>query len=316
MSQSQPTVSVIIPARNAEEWLRWALESIAAQTYPNIIEVIVAAADPGTVAAAGNALVVHNPEGSTPAGLNLAINASSGDVIVRCDAHSVLPAEYVAQAVETLERTGADNVGGMQVPVGRTPWEKAVAAAMTSPLGSGNARYRLGGDDGPVETVYLGVFSRKTLDRLGGYDEAFTKTQDYELNHRIISSGGIVWFDSQLRVEYRPRGTLRALAQQYLSYGRAKRQFVSAHPGSLRLRQLAPPILVGALVATSSLALIYPPWAAVILFYLVGVLTWCLLESDGVGLLKPLKAVVLVIMHMSWGFGFLLGDHRRRGLVK
>ena len=107
------------------------------------------------------------------------------------DAHSVIPPGYLDRAVQILIDTGADVVGGMQVPVGRTAWEKAIAAAMSSRLGAGDARYRIGGKPGRADTVYLGVFRKSTLERLGGYDEHFDRNQDYELNQRIRDSGGI-----------------------------------------------------------------------------------------------------------------------------
>src|SRR5690554_1061261 len=137
------------------------------------------------------ARVVDNPTGVTATGLNLAISVTTGEIIVRCDAQSELPPGYVSRAVRTMERTGADNVGGMQVPVGGSPRQRAIAAAMASPLGAGNARYRLGGEEGPTDTVYLGVFRKQTLLELGGFDESFLRTQDYELNHRIRKAGGV-----------------------------------------------------------------------------------------------------------------------------
>ena len=145
----------------AADFLPRAPESTAAQTYKNIIEIIVAAANPETAAAAGDALVVHNPAGTTPSGLNLAINASSGNVIVRCDAHSVLPAPYVAQAVETFQRTSSDNVSGMQVPIGISFWQRAIGAAIASPIGADGARYRIGGARWPSETSVLGHLSAR-----------------------------------------------------------------------------------------------------------------------------------------------------------
>ena len=244
MTANHPTVSVIVPARDAAETLPRTLESIATQTYDNVVDVVVAAADETSRNAAGDAVVVMNPTGSTAVGLNLALARTTGDVVVRCDAHAFLPPNYVETAVATLLRTGADHVGGVQVPEGGTVWERAIGAAMSSRLGAGDARYRLGGGPGDVETVYLGVFKRSTLERLGGYDETFMRTQDYELNHRIIASGGRVWFDPMLQVAYRPRGSLRALGKQYFQYGQAKRQFARKHPGSLRARQWLPPLLV------------------------------------------------------------------------
>lgn len=308
MSVPRPTVSVIIPARAATDSLPRALDSIRSQTYLHIVEVIVAAADEDTarVAAGAKVKVVRNPAGTTPAALNRALEAARGEVIVRCDAHSVLPPTYVEQAVETMNRTGADNVGGMQIPVGETFWEQAIASAMSSWLGAGDARYRVGGKEGTAETVYLGVFRKETLDRLNGFDEDFLRNQDYELNHRIIESGGLVWFDPELRVEYRPRGSLRALGRQYFQYGRAKRQMTRKHPGSLRPRQVAAPALVVLLALSLLVSVVWPPALVIPLLYVVSLEIYAAVTTR-----RPQRslavAAALATMHLSWGAGFLSG---------
>ncbi|HJS72099.1 MAG TPA: glycosyltransferase family 2 protein [Acidimicrobiia bacterium] len=305
MSSNLPTVSVVIPARSSAEVLPRALSSVRAQTYPNIVDVVVAAADPSSAAAAGDgAVVVINEQGSTPVGLNLAVAAGKGDIVVRCDAHSTFPPRYVERAVATLQRTGAANVGGMQVPVGETPWQRAIAEAMKSPFGAGDARYRIGGEEGPVETVYLGVFRRSALELVGGFDETFARNQDYELNHRLIEAGQVVWFDPELRVEYTPRGSLSALARQYFGYGRAKRQFVRRHPGSLRWRQLAPPLLTAALASSVLISIWWPVSLLGPLLYVFGLLVVSLGSRSGA--LKMMLA--LGTMHLSWGLGFLVGN--------
>lgn len=301
-----PSVSVVIPARRAAGGLPRALHSIAGQTYENIIEVIVAAADHESAGAADGAVVIDNPSGDTATGLNLAIAKSSGDIIVRCDARSILPPDYVATAVEIMRRTGADNVGGMQVPSGDTEWEVAIGAAMSSPWGAGDARYRIGGTAGPAETVYLGVFKRRTLDLLGGYDESFRRTQDYELNHRIIEAGGLVWFDPSLAVTYRPRGSLSDLARQYFDYGVAKRQFSRKHRRHLRWRQTVPPVTLLVLTAAIGVSIWYPPALVVPVGYVLSVV--------GAGLATPAPwwrvAPALAVMHLGWGAGFLVGGRR------
>jgi glycosyltransferase involved in cell wall biosynthesis len=308
MDNSLPSVSVVIPALDAADKIGNALASIAAQDHNNIIEVIVAAGDDETLKAARDlgAIVVHNRSGRTPDALNLAIGMATGDVVVRCDAQSVLPDTYVSRAVETLLRTGAVNVGGMQVPVGETFWERAIAAAMASPLGAGDARYRTGGKEGPAETVYLGVFDREKLEALGGYDPAFARNQDYELNHRIIESGGIVWFDPELKVRYRPRGSLKDLWTQFFEYGQAKKLFARRHPGSLRWRQLAPPLLVISLLISLLTAFVWPWALAVPALYLASVVVGTIIMP------RRLHANLgtipsLATMHISWGLGFLIG---------
>jgi len=305
VSASEQTVAVIIPAKDAADSLPRALESVSTQTYKSIIEVIVAAADDATAEAAAGATVVRNPSGATPVGLNLAFSASTAQVIVRCDAHVALPPGYVSRAVSTLSRTGAQNVGGMQVPVGETTWERVIAAAMSSRLGAGDARYRVGGEEGPAETVYLGAFPRRALEDAGGYDEAFSRTQDYELNHRLIASGGTVWFDPRLRVAYRPRGSLAGLATQYSRYGRAKARFQRKHSGSLRLRQVAPPVVTALLILSLAGGFWFRPLWAVPGSYAATLLAWSVFERCDLGAERLLKPLALATMHLSWGTGFL-----------
>lgn len=330
-SVETPPVSVIIPARNAAATLPAALRSVSLQTYQGAIEVIVAdgAAPQATEQVSRlfpEARVIANPDGSTPAGLNAALSVATHDIIVRCDAHSTLPPDYIARAVQTLRRTGAANVGGLQVPVGTTRFERAVALATTTPLSVGHARYRLGGAQGPADTVYLGVFRRDALCAAGGFDDTLLRNQDYELNWRLRERGEIVWFDPQLAAHYRPRGSIGALARQYFQYGFWKRVVLRRHPRSLRLRQLAAPALVivlgisallalagGALQAGSVVerltlfaAAVAPFGYALLLFVgsvALGVrrrtwLAWCL----------PL---VLATIHIAWGCGFLASCKRR-----
>lgn len=254
--------------------------------------------------------IVDNPGGSTPAALNRAIAASTGDVIVRLDAHAELPPDYVARAVETLRATGAGNVGGRQVPEADAGFAAAVAAAMRSPLGSGGAAYRTGTTAGPVETVYLGVFRREALDAVGGFDERLLRNQDYELNHRLRQAGWQVWFDPRLEVRYHPRSTVRALARQYLDYGRFKRLVMREHPSSVRPRQLAPLVLVLGLLGSFVVGAILGAW------WVLGVAVagyGALLLAGGLhadARRAPAVAVALATMHLSWGIGFLLGPPR------
>lgn len=309
----RPTVSVVVPAREAAGAVVEALASIRDQDYPEIVDVTLAAYDEATrVAAAGvdgiDVTVLANPAGTTPAALNLAVGAGHGEVVVRCDAHAILPPGYVSRAVETLLTTGAANVGGRQVPTGLTWFERAVAAAMASPLGAGDARYRIGGEPGPVDTVYLGVFLRSALEAVGGFDETLERNQDYELNWRLRRAGHVVWFDPELAVEYRPRATLGALWSQYHQYGRWKREVVRRHPGSLRTRQLAAPALVAGLAVSTALAPRRPIAAAVPAAYLAATI--------GTGVRSALRsgdwaelgmAPALWAMHLAWGSGFARG---------
>ncbi|MGH3387155.1 MAG: glycosyltransferase, partial [Nocardioidaceae bacterium] len=185
-----PPVSVIMPILDEERHLADAVDRVLAQDYPGELELVIAlgtSTDRTSEIADGLAerdsrvRLIDNPTGRTPAGLNAAIGAAKHDIIVRVDGHGLLSPGYIARAVELLESTGAANVGGIMDAAGESPFAQAVARGMTSRAGIGGARFHLGGAEGPAETVYLGVFRRSVLDRLGGYDEHFTRAQDWEL---------------------------------------------------------------------------------------------------------------------------------------
>ena len=312
-------VSVVIPVRNEAPFIEATIKSVLAQDYSGPIEIIVAdgMSEDGTreilaglAARHDNLRFVDSPTGRTPNGLNLAIHASHGDVIVRCDGHAELPSDYIRIAVEVMEQTGAVNVGGVQRAVGESWMQRAIAYAMTSRMGVGDARFHFGGEAGPVDTVYLGVFRRDALFAAGLFDEDLARNQDYELNIRLRANGGVVWFDPRLQVVYRPRKTLGGLASQYFQYGKWKRRVVQMHPESTKLRQLVPPLFVIGLLASMILAV--TPWrvgaAIVPVAYLAAVLVataaQLLRTRDSAALGLP---VAVATMHVTWGIGFLAG---------
>jgi hypothetical protein len=237
-------------------------------------------------------------------------------VVVRVDGHGFLPQGYIARAVQELERSGAANVGGVMVPEGVTVFEQAVARAMSSHLGIGGARFHVGGEPGPTESVYLGVFRREVLDRLGGFDEHFTRAQDWELNYRIRAAGEIVWFVPDLRVTYRPRSDLRALVRQFYGSGQWRREVMSRYPETASVRYLAPPAALAAMVVgglTCAVGLAGGPgwlrWGAALpAGYAVAVVAGSAVEGRDLapGARRRLPAVVAA-MHMSWAWGFLRG---------
>lgn len=313
--QTTSSIAVVIPALDAAESLATAVRSALGQTWSGALEVVVAVGPSlDTTLQVAQRLadeddrvrVVPNPSGSTGAGLNAAIAASSGEVVVRLDAHAVLPAGYLQRAVEVLAATGAVNVGGVQDPVGTTPFEQAVAAAMGSRLGTGGAAFRHSGTAGPVDTVYLGVFRRSALDAAGGFDPGLLRNQDYELNVRLREAGGTVWFDPSLRVAYRPRGSVRALARQYYDYGKWKREVLRRHPGSLKLRQAVPPLALVGNVAGLALGMRWRPALMLPALYCAAVLA----ESTRLGRRLPAPTAARLpltfpVMHGAWGSGFL-----------
>ena len=320
---SWPSVSVVIPLRNGAKDLPRCLEAVLAQDYPGPLDVVTAVgpSEDDTLAVARAAAaadprvrVVDNPSGRTPSALNTAIAASAGEVVARVDGHAVIPPGYLRTAVEALRDSGADNVGGIQAAAGETPFEQAVAAAMTSRFGVGNASFHFGGEPGPTDTVYLGVFRRSALERVGGFDETLIRNQDYELNWRIRDTGGVVWFEPRLRVRYRPRSSLRGLARQYFEYGQWKREVLRRHPRSVRLRQLVPPAAVVANAVGLIVGLTMRREAlAVPAVYAASTIAAAVVAGRGQ---PPAVAArlpaVFATMHHAWGLGFLLSRRQPR----
>ena len=318
-------VSIVMPVLNEAKYLDGSVRRLLNQRYDGPIEVILAlgpsrdstndVAD-ALRASDSRVILVDHPSGKTPTGLNKAIAISRYPYVVRCDGHAEVPSDYVSTAVETLERTGADNVGGIMAAQGVTPFEQAVARAMTTPLGVGGASFHVGGEEGPAPTVYLGAFRRTALDRVQGYDESMVRAQDWEMNLRIRETGGVVWFTPKMRVTYRPRGTVKALAKQYFEYGRWRREVVRRHPDTISARYLAAPVAVGGVGAGTVLGLVAalggPVWCAIGWLAPVGYLALIIGGSAVVGRGLALSAwirrpQVLATMHFSWGWGFLRG---------
>jgi glycosyltransferase involved in cell wall biosynthesis len=311
-----PAVSVVMPVLNEARHLAEAVGAVLSQSYDGPLEVVLAIgpSTDGTDALAKQLAedprvrTVVNPSGRTPDALNAAIADCSveSEFIIRVDGHALLPPNYVATAIRVLQDTGADNTGGVMAAEGTTPFESAVACAMRSPVGVGSAAFHTGGQAGPAATVYLGAFRRSALERVGGYDPRFTRTQDWEMNHRIRATGGLVWFTPELEVAYRPRASVRALARQYFQYGYWRRLVMRTHQGTASIRYLAAPAMVVVCLAGTVMAWIRPEIVLVPLAYVVGATVAGLWIGAGRGLATMVRVpIALMTMHWSWGIGFL-----------
>jgi glycosyltransferase involved in cell wall biosynthesis len=315
-----------MPVLNEQAHLRSAVSSIFEQKGLDISQIeVILAIGPSTdmtkevaesLKAEYPVVIVSNPTGKTPAGLNLAIKAAKNEVIVRVDAHSQLSPDYTKVALEVLNSTGAANVGGVMKAVGLSPFQQAVAFAYGSRFGLGGGSYHVGGSAGPSDSVYLGVFRREILEKLGGFNEKMHRGQDWELNLRIRESGEQVWFDPRLEVTYYPRSSLARLARQFFDTGVWRAHLTKAHINRANLRYFAPPLLVLATSAglvgffTGVLGLL---GLIPLVSYLIGVglisLTSTSLNIKG----KLALLIALPTMHFSWGSGFIAGLFTKSG---
>jgi succinoglycan biosynthesis protein ExoA len=322
-----PTVSVIIPCYNEAGTIVGLLDALRRQSCPtNQMQIVVM--DGGSTDGTRETLaeyasdhpqlrldVIDNPKRTIPSALNLGIRAAEGETIVRLDAHSVPQADYVQQCLDALDRTGAANVGGVwEIEPGGKGWiARSIAVAAGHPLGAGDARYRIHGNPGWVETVPFGAYRAEWLERVGLYNERLLTNEDYELNARLLKAGGRIWFDPAIRSTYFARPSLLELARQYLRYGFWKTRMLRAHPDTLRWRQALPPMFVaitlGLLVASPFLAV--PRWLLAVQwggYVLALVVTgfWEAARRRDAALIVGIP-LALGVMHLGWGGAFLAG---------
>lgn len=307
---SAPTVTIAIPTLDEEDHLPELLRAVAAQTYPNIVEVLVvdggsrdatvdiAAAQPGV-------RVLDNPARIQAAALNLAIDQAKGELLVRLDAHAQIEPDYVERCVTALAATGSAMVGGAQRPVATTWVQRGVAAAMRSRFGFGAAGYHREDRSGWVDTVWLGAYPTNLARHVGGYDESLPVNEDAEFARRMAGHGGI-WLERSIVGHYVPRSTLGAVARQFARYGYWRARTVRRDPRSMSPRQLPAPLLVLGLLS---------PWRR----HVAGAYALVVLAASGGAWRRddPGATALLVVtpvLHLSWGIGMLVGllDPRTR----
>jgi len=326
-----PFVSVIVPARNEERYIERCLYSLAAQDYPRArFEVLVVdgRSDDETTRIVTrfahestlDLRLLDNPRRLPAAAMNLALDHARGDVIVRLDAHAYAAPDFLSRSISALDAGGADCAGGVIASEGDTWFGRAAALAMSSRFGVGGAAFRTGAEPGAVDTVAFGAYRRDVFSRVGRFAEDLPHGEDDEFNYRLLDAGGLILLDPRIRSHYTVRGDLRALWRQYFAYGRAKPEVLRRHPAQLRARQLAPPALVGAVVAA---ALPGRPTRRAALRVLVAAYGAAVVAASVVAARRrpralPALPVAFACLHVAYGCGFYAGlaDVLRRRLAE
>jgi succinoglycan biosynthesis protein ExoA len=320
-----PKVSIIVPCYNEQSTIRLMLDAFRTQTFPSQdMEVVIA--DGMSSDRTRDEIrafrrdfpelevrLVDNTLRTIPSGLNCAIEASRGEIIVRFDAHSKPYPDYVENCVRAHNAGRGDNIGGVwEIHPGAQTWvARSIAAAASHPLGVGDAMYRLAASASEVDTVPFGSYRRTLIEKIGGYNEALLTNEDYEFNTRIRKSGGRIWLDPAIRSVYFARSTFMELIRQYWRYGFWKWRMLRHFPDTVRWRQALPPLFVLSLVGLVLLSIFFPffGWALVaeVLFY------YSVLFLAGAHaalkhrkpFLLPGLPLAISMMHIAWGSGFL-----------
>jgi succinoglycan biosynthesis protein ExoA len=317
-------ITIVIPCRNEAGCIAEVLDSVLAQDLAGIDwEVIVAdgMSDDGTraildsyAAREPRIRILDNPSRAVPAGLNAAIRAARGEIVLRMDAHTAYAPDYVRRCLDALHTTGAANVGGPARTRPRGFWGRAIAAAYHSPVACGGARFHDPNYEGWADTVPYGCWRKSTLLDIGLFDETLVRNQDDELNLRLCRAGGRVWQSPSIVSWYQPRASLRRLFQQYFQYGFWKVAVIRKHRIPASPRHLIPATFVAAVVLlpVAALALrstfLMASWAAMLSIYFVAIAAASVAAArrDGWDLL-PALPIVFAAYHFSYGAGFLRG---------
>jgi succinoglycan biosynthesis protein ExoA len=324
-------ISIIVACRNEIIYIRRFLDSLLAQDMAGISWEAVLAdglSDDGTreildeySSKNPQLRVLSNPGRIVSTGLNAAIRAARGDIIIRMDAHSWYAPTYSRLCIETLQRTTADYVGGPVLAQAEGVLPRAVTAAFHSRFATGGAsRFRESDYEGWVNTLPFGAWRKTTLEKIGLFDESLVRNQDDELNIRLLRAGGRIWQTPSLSSWYSPRSTLSKLFHQYFQYGFWQVPVLRKHSNLSSWRKLVPVAFVLVhVIAAAALILaaangsswfqpILFAWLTLLIVYLFLDLVASLLAARRNGWdTLPYLPIIFCIYHFSFGAGFLLG---------
>jgi len=319
MVKRKPYISVLIPCFNEEKYIEQCLDSLLDDFVVNNTEFLVI--DGGSTDGTREIIkkfiknyknadirLLDNPKRHQSYGLNIGLDRSIGEIIMRVDAHARYPSDYVKRCVGLLKSTGAASVGGAVRTKGNTRFQKLVAIAMRHPAGVGDSRFRLGRFSGYVDTVPFGTFWKNIFSKLGYFDP-YTN-QDAEFNLRILKSGGKIYLDSSIMIDLFPRDSLKELIRQYFYYGKGRSRTTLKHRQFTSLRQLAPIVLVLGILASFLLSMVVSPVFLLFPAFYVSFILFVSFLAFWRGEMRKfvdvfLLSVIFMSMHISWGLGFL-----------
>ncbi|MEE2877293.1 MAG: glycosyltransferase family 2 protein [Candidatus Neomarinimicrobiota bacterium] len=313
-------VTIVIPMRNEEKYIGKCLESLIAQDWDGqSLEVIVvdgASQDrsreivESMIPRFARLKILDNPHFITPVSLNMGVKAAIGEVVIILGAHSYVAKDFVSKNMHYLNSMVVDCVGGSIAPVGDSYQGEAIALAMSSPIGVGNAFYRYSKVQRLVDTVQFGAYRKDIFRKVGYFDKELVRNQDFELNHRIVSTGGRILLAPEVHGFYVVRSSISKLFRQYFDYGYWKTKVILKEISAFRLRYQIPPIFILTLVISGLLGIFSPMmWSlfkGILALYGTLVLLTTMKISINSGLkYLPVLPFAFITLHFGFGFGLI-----------
>jgi glycosyltransferase involved in cell wall biosynthesis len=321
--QDLPFVSVIMPVRNEADFIEQAVQSILDSDYPTQkMEVLIVDgnSDDDTwriieklAESDARIKVLNNPRRIVPMAMNIALKEMQGDVFIRIDGHAKIPTDFISKSIQCLyEHPDAWVVGGYIETVAGDFFGRAIAAAMCSPIGVGNARFRLGDYEGWVDTLAFGAHHKWVVDKIGYFDEELVRNQDDEFNLRIILAGGKIWMSKSIRSTYFSRASLGKLWRQYFQYGFWRIRTFQKHKKPAALRQLVPLLFVLSILFLGVTGLFWKLFLYLLetemIFYVMALFVGAFIVGIKSGWrFLPVAPLVFLILHFAYGLGSFWG---------
>ena len=317
------TVSVVIPVYNEEKFIKGLIKSLLIQDYEKKkTEVIFIDGNSNdkTVKMIQEELkeksitykIIQNPERITPKSVNMGIKEAKNDIIIRLDAHSEYPSNYISKCVYYINNVDADNVGCLFAPKAKNNIAKVIANVVSSKFGVGNSGFRTTKDSGYVDTVPFGTFRRELFDKIGYFNEELIRSEDNEFNHRIIKNGGKVYLFTDTQIDYYPRDTVSKIMKMGFQNGKWATYTGYIIPGSMKIRHFIPLFFVlGLIVGIISILM---KIKGISMCFIVGILAYFLLDiifttkniiKDG--LIQIISFIIYPLFHIAYGIGSIFG---------
>jgi len=309
----QPSITVLCPTYNEAKYVENILKFFSESLPKNKeLYIIDGGSTDGTIAIVekwakeDNAIhLLNNPHKYVPQALNLGLKSSSGEIIVRLDAHTLYSKDYFEKIMETFEKTGADIVGGPMNPIGETAIQKAIASATSGWFGIGNSKFHDVNFSGYTDSVYLGAWKREIFNDVGYFDEQMKRNQDDEFHYRAKSKGKTIYLNPEIKSTYFPRSSYKALFSQYFQYGLYKPLVIKKIKSEVKLRHLVPLFFVIYLISLIA-AIQFPLLLLPLLLYVLMDIYSSFVNNQTL-VVKFASVLVYPILHLSYGLGFLMG---------
>lgn len=326
-----PFISVVIPMFNEEKYIANCLNSIIEQDIsPDNYEILVIDGlstdnSPGIVKSLSqkhpNIKYLLNPNRKTTFGLNIGINEAIGEIIVRMDSHGIAPKNYLSTCARYLVERVAENIGGVVDTSGEGYWGQTIALATSCPFGVGNSKFRYSKEKkGFDQAGWPGAFWKSKILELNGFDETLGCNEDDDFNYRLMKDGNKVFWTSEIIVKYFGRSSLKKLWQQYFKYGYWKVKIIQRYGKLTSIRHIIPTLFVLSIILFAILGIFnnhfYLTFLLILGLYLSGALYFSFKISQEKGFKYLLSLpLTFIILHSSYGVGFLLGL-LRYGVIK